>query len=71
MKCLLEDFVKTKVHCVRAEEVCVSNITYLAQGHRESLLQRVVGKLTVPLQIWLENMSQISVVSVFNYVGLT
>lgn len=70
MKCLLEDLVETKIYCFRDKEVCLSKIIYLVQGHTESLLQCVVGKVTLALQMWLGNMPQILVMSIFNYLGL-
>lgn len=70
MKCLPEGLVKTKVFWFTDKEVCLSKIIYLVQCHAESLLQCVVGKITPALQMWLGNMSQILVMSVFNYLGL-
>lgn len=70
MKCLLEDLVKTKVYSCMDKEVCLSKIIYLVQGHMESMLQCVVHKITLALQMWLGNMPQILVMSVFNYLGL-
>lgn len=52
------------------KDVCLSKIIYLVQGHTESLLQCVAGKIILALPMWLGNMSQILVMSVFNYLGL-
>lgn len=70
MKFLLKDFVKTKIYCFTDKEVCLSEIKYIVQGHTESLLHCVVGKITLALQMWLGNMSQVLVMNVFNYLGL-
>lgn len=70
VKRLLEDRVKTKVYWLTYKKVCLSKIIYLVQGHTENLLQCVVGKITLALQMWLGNMSQILVMSVFNNLGL-
>lgn len=70
MKFLLKDFVKTKIYCFTDKEVCLSEIIYLVQGHTESLLQCVVGKITLALQMQLGNMSQVLVMNVFNYLDL-
>lgn len=70
IKRLLEHLVKTKVYCFTDKKVCLSKIMYLVQGHTENLLQCVVGKIAQALQIWLEKMSQILVMSIFNTLGL-